>query len=209
LGFDLKPKAFVPIDVARKLWGAHEQSGFVEARDFHCLSKETKSLSYDAVKLTNRGKRFDRDSEREQIQSALSGMAKAVDERLVIEAEMLQTLLEGALDDDLVRYYPHLRRFDLHYIFPVLILDGKLKSWRNGTITDANEILHEVSLRSKHYFHDRLVGVVTKQHFNEWLAQFERDANLLVQKITKQRDKLDRQVELLEKNRIKARAEEM
>lgn len=198
----LKPKAFVPLAIARELWGAH-QLGLVEARDFHCLSKEEKSLSYDVVKLTKRQKRFDRDSERKQIYSVLSGLAKAVEERLVKEAEMLQTLLDGALNDHVVRLHPHLRQFRLDYFFPVLILDGKLKAWRKGTVTDVDEILHKVSLRSKNYFHDRLVSVVIRRHFDKWLTQFEMDANALIQKIVNQRGKLDRQVELLEKNRIK------
>lgn len=69
-------------------------------------------------------------------------------------------------------------------------------------MTDADEVLHQAMLRSKQYICSRLVSVVTRQYFDEWLTHFETDANALAQKITSQRAKLDRQLELLEKNRI-------
>lgn len=200
LGFSLKPKLFVPLEVARKVWSAH-QMDLVTARDFSCLSKGEVSLSYDTVKLTKQETKFNRNSERNQIHSALTGLAKAVDERLEKEADLLQNFLEATLDYGHLQ--PQLRRFYLEYFFSVLVFDGKLKARRKSMVTDTDEVLHEVPLRSRHYFHNRLVSVVSREYFNEWLAEFEKNANAVVQKIIAQRDKLDRQVELIEKNYIR------
>jgi len=200
-GLELRPKAFVPVDIAKQIWAAHEQPGLVEARCFRCLSTQEKSLSYDVVKLAKpkQGEKLQRDSERREIHGALTGLAKAVEERLIMEADLLENFLEGALYDSETQ--PHLRQFFLAYFFPVLVLDGRMKSWRNGVVTDANEMLYEAHLRSRYYFRNRLVSVITGQHFGRWLSQFESDANALVQKIVTNRDKLDKEVELLERYR--------
>jgi hypothetical protein len=200
--FDLTPQAFVPAHIARELWAANEQPNFIQARDFHCLSSQEKSLSYDVVRLEKHEQKFDRDSERKLIHGALSGLAKAVDERLVRESEAMQILLKAALDPEYVRLYPHMRQFSISYFFPVIVFYGKLKVWRKGIVSDTSEILHEVILRSRYYFHDTLVSVVAKQGFERWLTQLESNMTAVVNKIVSQREKLDKQVELLERHHI-------
>lgn len=205
IGFNLKPKAFVPADIARNIWGAHEKTGMAEARSFRCLSLTEKALSYDAVRLKkpdpDERQKSDRDFERKQIHEALNGLAKATDDRLAKEAEMLQAFLDGTLNYADIQ--PQLWKFRLIYFFPVLVLDGKLKAWNKGTVSDAREVLCQVSLRSKNYFHDRLVTIITKQAFGEWLDQLEADTDQLVKKVMSQRKQLDEQVELLRQHRIR------
>jgi len=198
--FGLEPKPFVPAAVAREIWGASEIANFVQARDFRCLANPEKSLAFDIVKLAKMEKRFDRNAERKAIHDTMTGLVKATQERLVLDAQLIQDLLDAALDPEIVRSAPHLRQFHLSYFFPLIVFDGKLKVWREGNVSDADEVLLDVALRSRRYFHSRLVTVVERGHFDQWLAQFESDAKALVQKITEQRSLLDRQVELLEKN---------
>jgi hypothetical protein len=198
--FGLDPKAFVPATIAREIWGPTEIANFVQARDFRCLANPEKSLAFDIVRLAKTRKRFDRDKERKAIHDSMGGLAKATQERLVLEAEVMQDLLGAALDHEIVQSAPHLRQFYLSYFFPLVIFAGKLKVWKEGDVFDADEVLFDVALRSRHYFHNRLVSVVERGHFDQWLAQFESDAKALVQKITEQRNLLDTEVELLEKN---------
>lgn len=200
--FNLEPKAFVPIEIARQLWGVNQLPDMVQARDFHCLSLPEKCLSFDVVKSPKKKGKFSKNDERRDIHNALTGLAKTLEHRLVTEAEVLQVLLEDALNDDLVREQADLRQFRLSYFFPVLVFDGKMKTWKKGIVSDADEILYEVSLRSGKYFEDRFVNVVTKDHFEDWLRQLHSDGKSLVGKIVKNRSTLDKQVELILSNRI-------
>ncbi|MGA2239946.1 MAG: hypothetical protein ABSG74_12110 [Candidatus Bathyarchaeia archaeon] len=200
--FNLEPKAYVPLAVARQIWGVNQLPDMVQARDFHCLSLPQKCLSFDVVKSSMKKGKFSRNDERRDIHDALTGLAKTLEYRLEKEAEMLQVLLEGALNDDLVREQPHLRQFSLCYFFPVLVFDGEMKIWKRGVVSDADEILYEVPLRSGKYFQDRFVNIVTKDHFENWLEQLHSDGKSLVEKIIKNKSTLDKQVELMLSNRI-------
>lgn len=144
--------------------------------------------------------KFDRDNERKLIHDGLTGLAKSVEESLAMEAYLLQDLLDAPLDEETVQRMPNLRQFFLRYTIPVMVLQGKLKVWRKGEISDANEVLHEVVLRSKNYFHNRLVTIVTEGYFEKWLTQLEADANAIVRKIVNRRKLLDRQLELLQQH---------
>lgn len=200
--FNLEPKAYVPLAVARQIWGVNQLPDMIQARDFHCLSLPQKCLSFDVVKSSKKKGKFSRNDERRDIHNALTGLAKTLEYRLEKEAEMLQVLLEAALNDDLVREQPHLRQFTLSFFFPVLVFDGQLKIWKKGVVSDANEILYEVPLRSGKYFQNRFVNVVTKNHFEKWLKQLDSDGKTVVEKVIENKMTLDKQVELMVSNRI-------
>ena len=215
IGFDLPPKAFVSLKAAEMLRGAE---GITSAGVFQCLTAQEKSLSYDVVKLerstaeenkerqdrTEKRKGGIRNVERGEIYRTLTGLGKSLEEGLVNTALALQQMLGPALDDQMFMISRDYREFDFFYFFLVLIIDGKLKVWKNGTVTDANEVLHQVSLRSSEYSFDRFVCIVRKEHFDPWLTQFERDSEAFTQSIMGQRSRLDRQVEYLLANRIKS-----
>jgi len=192
-GFGLAPRAFLPSEVAKGIWGLDEELKMAEARDFRCLSSKEKALFYDVVRL-KKNEKDSRDQEYKQIHDALEGLAKATEDRLVKHAQILQ----GNLDVGLYLGEP---TYEFWFFFPVLILDGSLKVWRKGTqpVSDSSQVLCQVPLRSVNYFYDRLLSVVTRERFSDWLVELEQDAQLLATKIMNQRTKLDSQTALLER----------
>jgi len=190
---NLMPVPFVPPSVAQQeLWGLH-QIDLARADDFHSLSVQETSLSLDVARLPKSKGTFKRNDSRNGILLALNGLAKAVEDILEAQAAMLQFLLPAAIDGKI----PSLTKFTIYYFFPVLVLEGGMKAWRKGTVTDANETLYLSSLRTIWYQEHQLVDIVSKSHLSDWLTQLEKDATQLAAKFFENRSKLDGQVELL------------
>jgi hypothetical protein len=139
------------------------------------------------VKISKQEEKFDKKSERNEIHWALSKLAKAAQELRWSVGEILEANLAEP------------RRFGLYFFFPVLVLDGKLKVWRQGVVSDANEVLFEFTSRSTNYDESVFISVITKNRFRDWISQFERDCARLVAKTSQQREELDKQARLLKR----------
>jgi len=190
MGFRLKPKLFVPTEVAKSMLGIRILN-VIQPGDFRCVSLKEKALHYQPVKLAKQEGSFHRDGERAEIGDALSGLAKATMHMLAETAEFIQADIEWNIG----RQNPPIR---LELFFPVLILDGKLKVWRKDRVSDIPEVLFQVQLHSQNYDSSRLVSVITKGQFKRWLTQFEKDADQLVRKILTKRSRFDEQVRILQ-----------
>lgn len=195
LGFWVEPQKFLPEEIARQLWGLDELN-LVQARDFSCLALDEIASSFDVVKLNKHG--FDRNSERKQVYEALSGLVKAVQDRLVMNATVIQALLQSNIFYSSTN--PEFRRYDMHFHFPVLVFDGKLKVWRNGKVSDANMVVFNVQLRTARYFYNRFVNIVSKGYFNEWSMTLEKELNALLPNLLMSK-KLADQVKMIEQCR--------
>ncbi len=122
ISFSIKPWVFLREDIAKQIWGITELN-LIQARDFDCLAVSEKASFFDVVKLSKRvNGKFNRDSERKQIHSAVSGLAKATEDRLVQTADLLQVMLQSFVNLSSVN--PIFYRLDLYYFFPLIILDG-------------------------------------------------------------------------------------
>jgi hypothetical protein len=181
-------KTLVPLDVAKQLTGIRQ---ILKFRDFTVTSSPEKSVAFDVVKLKKTEIKFDRKSEHNEIYWALTGLTKAAQEMAWSMVEVYEDFSRNA-DISL----------DILLFFPALVLDGKLKTWRTGKVTDANEVLFEFSPRSSYYDEPTFISVLTKERFRPWLEQLEFDTANAVNRIGQDSSILDNQVDLIFANRI-------
>lgn len=155
--------------VANQIYGRDVSQG-----DFRYLSAGQRSLSFEVsklpnVKLPSEGGKW-KESERHKIQAALQGLAKAAIHRQV----QMSALIQSTLDSVVAEAFASPLFF--FYFFPIVIFDGKLKIWKDGLIQNARDVLHEVALYSAEYTERKLIDVLTRDTFKDWLSGFEEDA---------------------------------
>jgi hypothetical protein len=64
---------------------------------------------------------------------------------------------------------------DIEVFIPIIVFDGRLYSWFDGHIEEENEILLNARCYTTHYYEKRLVSVVKKEHFKNFLQNINDD----------------------------------
>jgi len=189
---NLDPNLFTPYqalvtpEVARRLKFFSELE-VVTPETFKYLAAKEKALTYKEIKI---GK-VKGGTGRPEIFEAVNALVKATKYDMRLHSSAIYA---GA---ELAKRTHEEGRFEIMVFLPILVFGGELYIWREGEVSETNQVLLEGRCHTRRYFENMLIGVVRNNYFKEFLSGIEKDSSWLANHICKKRTELDEQVKAI------------
>jgi hypothetical protein len=169
--------------------------GLIDRTTFQSLASAEQAKTYKEIK---RKQAHDSKNAGEYpaIYEAAMTVLKATDYDFNNVYAMMQMVIDGSLSG--VPLPRGVEIGDIQLYMPIILFEGKLVTWQDGHVKNANEVLLQSQVLSKMMFiPSPSIVVIHKDHLNDFLKSIDDDLLALADRIHENRGKLDEQLRSL------------
>lgn len=148
----------------------------IRQKCFKRLSKMNIATTYIEISIDKKLRSKSIKSSPTEIFDAVNKVSKALKERLINSSyRLFQATKLSKARINLIPTKLGGVNLDIEIFVPIIVFDGKLYSWSDGHVEEENEILLKAKCHTKQYYEDRLISVVKKEHFQNFLKDLNDD----------------------------------